>query len=332
MNKRFWLGLFSLITIVALTLTGVGCASGNMGTSTTTATTSAASLTGTLTFNVTDAPPSQEVTSIMITISKLEVHKAVAEQVQTVTQTSTETTTQTTVETTTGTTSDTKEVEDGEWIVIDIPDTARTFDLLKVKGLEQLLASQPVATGKYTQVRLTVEKAEVALNGGELEEATVPSGVLKLVHPFDVVEGETTTVLLDFDAEKSVTVTGNNRIQVKPVIKLTVETSSKPADTSENGSRKLAEDFIETCPTFAFDGVKNSVQLKGTEAGQNSDTWILTYEFQCSHAGYGDRTGQVLAQVMTIHQARITVENGSVVEAIIDGTWNEITQETVTSS
>ncbi len=97
-----------------------------------------------------------------------------------------------------------------------------TFDLLKVKGIEELLGESKVAAGKYTQVRLVVEKAEVGLNGGQPEPATVPSGALKLVHPFNVTDGETTAILLDFDAEKSVNITGNGKIMVKPVIKLIV--------------------------------------------------------------------------------------------------------------
>lgn len=43
------------------------------------------------------------------------------------------------------------------------------------------------------------------------------------VRPFDVEEGETTVLLLDFDADKSVVVTGSGKVIVKPVVKLTVQ-------------------------------------------------------------------------------------------------------------
>lgn|GEM_PF-1504278 len=285
---------------------------------------------GTLTFNVTDAPPAGlDITGIMITLSKLEVHKAVAKQAQT-TATETTATETTSTEATTSTEEETEQTT-GEWLTIDIPAAAQTFDLLKVKDITQLLATAQVTEGLYTQVRLTVEKAELPVSSGEPITVTVPSRVLKIVHPFEVVAGETTTLTLDFDAEKSVTVTGNNKVQIKPVIKLLVEktTGPRPAEFNEVQSRELAEDFIKNSPTFLFDGMPETLALKETVAQSAPNTWQFTYEFQCRQAGYGDRTGQMLAQVITPHQTVIIVEKGSVISAVLDGQWNEMTQEAI---
>jgi hypothetical protein len=52
----------------------------------------------------------------------------------------------------------------------------------------------------------------------------LPSGKLKFVRPFSIVEGQTTALLFDFDAEKSVNVTGSGKIIVKPVVKLSMTT------------------------------------------------------------------------------------------------------------
>jgi len=49
-------------------------------------------------------------------------------------------------------------------------------------------------------------------------------------------------------------------------------------------------------------------------------------EEESRHSGYGDRTGLALLQVITPHQAVITVEDGDVTEAIIDGKWDMIKQ------
>ena len=176
---------------------------------------------GTLEFRVTDAPAKDEVTAVIITVSKIQVHKAGAGETATPTASPSPEASPTTSPSPSPspTPSPTPEKE-GEWLTIEIPGGSKSFDLLKVKGLEEFLASGQLAAGKYTQVRLIVDKAEVALGGGEPKSATVPSGELKLVHPFDIVTGKTTVVVIDFDADKSVNVTGNENITVKPVVKL----------------------------------------------------------------------------------------------------------------
>jgi heat shock protein HslJ len=180
-----------------------------------------ANLSGTLQVYVTDAPPGEQVTSIMVTISEVQVHIAKAEREQE------------------QSTSDNKTPEQeqdsgGEWITIDLNDNATTFDLLEIRGIEQYLGASEVATGKYTQVRLVVDTIQVAFGDGELQDATVPSNELKIVRPFDVIAGETTILVLDFEADKMVNVTGANKIIVKPVVKLTVRQEKGGGD--QNGS------------------------------------------------------------------------------------------------
>lgn len=99
-----------------------------------------------------------------------------------------------------------------------------TFDLVELKeqGLEKLLASQEIATGKYTQIRMTIKRVEVGLERGELREAKLPGGELKFVRPFNVVEGQAAVLLLDFDVEESVIITGNGEISFKPVVRLAI--------------------------------------------------------------------------------------------------------------
>jgi hypothetical protein len=199
--------------------------------------------TGFVEVHVTDAPPEDNVTSIMVTVSEVEIHKAVAEQEQEQEQSGSDNQTQEQEQQQT-------QQGEGEWITIDISDDASTFDLLKIKGIEQFLATSEVEAGKYTQVRLAVETVEVALGDGELEPATLPSNELKFVRPFDVVAGETTVILLDFDAEKSVTVTGSGKILVKPVVKLTIkpgESKGKPEEAEEKeAERQEFEGIIDT--------------------------------------------------------------------------------------
>lgn len=302
--KRIWYKSICGILILGALLAVAGCQGGPSGASVSK---------GTLTINVTDAPPKTDVTSIMVTLSSVEVHRAALETTQS---------------------QDAGQSGDGgEWVEIVVPSATKTFDLLKVQGVEQLLASTQVAAGKYTQIRLTVERAEVATGGGTPKPATVQSKTLKIVHPFNILAGEITTLTLDFDAAKSVIVTGQNNIMVKPVINLLLKPAkSDPlVQISKENSRKAAEDFVRNSPTFIFDGMISTLVLTDSET-LTASSWRFTYAFDCQHPGYGDRSGQTLSEVITHHQAVITVEKGSVTDAVLDGSWDEITQEEIAAN
>ena len=220
---------------------------------------------GTIDVYVTDAPPDKNVTAVLLTVSSLEVHLAAAEMEQEQEQSESGNQTQEQEQ-------EQEEGNGGEWITIDISDDMSTFDLLKVKGIEEFFGSSEVAAGKYTQVRLIVDKAEVAVDYGEPQEATVPSGELKIVRPFTVESGETTTLLIDFDAERSVVFTGSGKIQVKPVVKLSIEQgkkSGKPQDEEELEEEEEEEEIeasVEvSCDEFA--SANNTSRELAVEAG-----------------------------------------------------------------
>jgi len=282
-------------------------------------------LTGTVEVHVTDAPPDANVTSINVTVSGIEIHKAVAEQEQ---EQQGEGNGQIQQEEQAGQPGQ----QQGEWIPIEITGE-KTFDLLLIKGLDELLATDEVDAGKYTQVRVTIDKVEVALGDNNPEEVKVPSGELKFVRPFDVVAGETTVIFLDFDADKSVTVTGAGKVIVKPVVKLTIQQGNAtgpdggPARVSEEESQEIARDYLIDSPTFKFDGIADSLELTATNTLRSPYSWEFVYEFESAHAGYGDRTGEVVLEVITPHTAGITVKRGEVTSAIMDEKWDMMKQE-----
>ena len=178
-------------------------------------------LMGRIEVRATDAPPREEVTSILVTVAEnsVQVHKAVAEQEQEQEQI--------------GEGEQNQEQEqqqqqeqqgEGVWLTLNMLEGADQFDLLKIRGLEEVLAVGELEPGKYTQLRISVESVEVTFGDNEeYQEAEVTGGELKFVRPFDVVEDETTVLLLDFDAEKSVNATGQGKVHVKPVVKLTIQ-------------------------------------------------------------------------------------------------------------
>ncbi len=206
-------------------------------------------LSGSLTVYVTDAPPRDEVTSIMVTVSEVQVHKAVAEQEQEQSASDNQTQEQEQQQTQEG---------EGEWISISLSDNATPFDLLEIKGIEQYLGASEIAAGKYTQVRLVIDNIQVKLGEGELQDATVPSEEIKIVRPFDIIAGEATAMVLDFDADRMVTVTGAGKIMVKPVIKLTVRQEKSKSEGQEDEEEPEEEDEEQasvevSCDEFASD-------------------------------------------------------------------------------
>ena len=56
------------------------------------------------------------------------------------------------------------------------------------------------------------------------------------------------------------------------------------------------------------------------------------FTFESRHAGYGDRSGQVLPRAITPHEAVIMVEAGAVTSAVMDGVWDMINQKMLESS
>ena len=186
-----------------------------------------AQATGTLQIMVTDAPPEEEVTSIMVTVESVEVHKATAAQEQEQEQEqeggqgqNQEQEQQQLADNSTNNSTD----EEAGWLPVNILAGNETFDLLQIQGIEEVLAIAELEPGKYTQIRMTVSNVQVRLGDGNLTDVILPSGKLKFVRPFDIVEGQTTALLFDFDAEKSVNVTGSGQIIVKPVVKLSMTT------------------------------------------------------------------------------------------------------------
>ena len=176
---------------------------------------------GTLNVYVTDAPPREDVTSIWVTITEVKVHKARAEQEMEQEYSSDNTTDNLTPEMEREREQQQNQPGAGEWITIPLSDNT-TFNLLDIAGVEQFLGTTDVDAGKYTQVRLVIDTIEVGLGGGEPEAATLPSNELKIVHPFKVAAGAATALIVDFEADRMVNVTGAGKIMVKPVVNLKV--------------------------------------------------------------------------------------------------------------
>ena len=167
---------------------------------------------GTIQIRATDPPPPEAVDGVVVQIAKIEVHLAGE--------------------------------PDSGWITI--VDEPMSFDLMDLVGGKELdLGSNEVNAGTYTQVRMHITQATVIV-GDISHDAFLPSERLKFVRPFKVQDGGTTVLLLDFDGQKSIHVTGAGQYMLKPVVTLLVpeievEAEEEAAERAREAEEAAAE-------------------------------------------------------------------------------------------
>jgi len=98
-------------------------------------------------------------------------------------------------------------------------------------------------------------------------------------------------------------------------------------EVSQGKSAEIARNYLLNSPTFKFDGMRDTLELVAINTMKCPYCWEFVFEFQCKHAGYGNGTGQILAEVITPHTARIIVSQGNVVSAIMDKQWDIMKQK-----
>lgn len=101
-----------------------------------------------------------------------------------------------------------------------------------------------------------------------------------------------------------------------------------PKVVSKEDSQKIAADFLRSSSTFRFDGIEDTLKLVWSGVKEKY-RWEFHYEFQGRHTGYGDRSGKILAQVITSHRAQIVVEQGEVADAVLDDKWDMLRQKII---
>jgi len=105
---------------------------------------------------------------------------------------------------------------------------------------------------------------------------------------------------------------------------------NRPVEYTEKGAIDLALYYLKSSPTYRYDGIAESINVTGVARARTpTPTWLVMIDFECAHSGYGDRTGKILLEVVTPHRISIVVEEGKVIQAIIDDAWDEITQSFV---
>lgn len=103
--------------------------------------------------------------------------------------------------------------------------------------------------------------------------------------------------------------------------------TQEPTETlSEQEVISAAQEWVVQAPTYSYDGIDIEL-IDYRQETQEFPAHTVIFNFTTESAGYGDRSDQATAQVITEHQIRLLLVNGEVREAIIDNEWDEINQE-----
>ena len=141
---------------------------------------------GTLLLKITDAPGDLNISEALVTISFVEVHIAAGGNNSV-----------------------------GEWVTVI--NESQQFDLIQLENVTDILGSQTLEIGIYTQIRLHIDEALVTIDNVQYN-LEIPSKTVKLVHQFIIEPEDTTTLILDFDIQDSVHKTGSDKYIFQPTI------------------------------------------------------------------------------------------------------------------
>lgn len=148
----------------------------------------------------------QTVTALNLTITKVEVHFATNE------------TSASPSPSITPSPSPTEPTD--HWETLNVPNPT-TVDLVKLAASHSIstLGLTTLATGKYTQVRLFLSAASAKLSDGTTVNLDIlgQDNIVKIIQPFTVVAGQTTTLIADFDAQHSV-IKADGKYILRPVV------------------------------------------------------------------------------------------------------------------
>jgi len=175
------------------------------------------------------------------------------------------------------------EKKDSNWEVVASPD--ETYNLLDlVNGVREELGISDLPVGHYTQMRLIIgdkpdngfnfmgEKhpyANYIIDGSDdYHELKIPSGLqtgIKIVNGFDINANETTELILDFDASRSVVMAGNSgQWLLKPTIKVL-----------ETDNYSIIRGNIADISDIPLKGVLVSVQKYNQDADDPKDEVVI---------------------------------------------------------
>lgn len=95
---------------------------------------------------------------------------------------------------------------------------------------------------------------------------------------------------------------------------------------TKEGNAIIATNFVKNEATYKFDGIPETFKLTYTNQTCPSYCWEFDFEYQSGNSGYGDRKN-ARDGVITNHSARITMEKGTILSAVLDNRWDMMGQK-----
>ena len=146
--------------------------------------------------------------------------------------------------------------ESGWMIINPVP---HTYDLLQLRnGASVVLGDTFLTAGHYTQIRLILGEGSNVVVNGITFPLIIPSGFqtgIKLNHEFDIEPGTLYELMLDFNADQSIHLTGNGQYMMSPVIRVmpmitsgTISGQVLPLDADANVWTFVGPDTVSTYP------------------------------------------------------------------------------------
>lgn len=102
-------------------------------------------------------------------------------------------------------------------------------------------------------------------------------------------------------------------------------------ELTKDESQKIIDftkQFIMTSPTFSYDGIPDSLEIKITSADASNSGFLLEGKFKTLHNGYGNRENSDLPEDITLHTILVSVVDEKIISAVIDNQWDELNQIT----
>lgn len=175
------------------------------------------------------------------------------------------------------------------------------YNLLKLtNGLDTLLATAVLPVGKVTQLRLVLGSNNTVKVAGQTFSLSTPSAQqsgLKILVNTTLTAGITYKITLDFDAARSIVLTGNTNYILKPVIRSMVE--------AQTGAIKgIVNPAASTPAVYAIQG---SDTVETTTADPLSGKFLLQALAAGSYTiGFAPKTGY---KADTVRNVVVTVGN-----------------------
>ncbi len=217
------------------------------------------------------------------------------------------------------------EDDGGNWQSVDMPASPMTLDLLQlVNGVRENLGLTDMPAGRYTQMRLIIGRIPdgslnilsqshpyanyliLQGNPASVKELKIPSGFntgVKLVNGFEIQADQTTELVLDFDAGRSIVEAGNSgNWHLKPTIKVTEmhEHAMIRGNVSDaNGPVEGVRVSVQTYDPAAADPQDRVAVVTSTVTDEFGDYSIFvapgTYLLVAYHSGFEAAVARVTA-------------------------------------